>query len=131
MTDRRPAPIRVVICDDAAPIRALVSAWLEDVEDIEEVANASDGKEAVDRVHEFSPDVLVLDLDMPVYDGVYTIEQLLGDDPTFPIVVYSGSSGTVLEERAREAGATRFVTKTSDLDDLVDAIRDAAGARAA
>ena len=114
--------IRVASCDDSPPIRQLIAAWLDTAEDIELVGEATNGREAVELVREVEPDVLVLDLDMPQFDGVYAIVRIR-EFSNIPIIIYSGSSGDTRQRAAADAGATEFVRKPGEMPALLAAIR--------
>src|SRR5579884_4219016 len=72
-----PEEIRVMLVDDAAVVRTLVSRWIEETPDLRLVAAARNGREALDRFDEAHPDVVVLDVEMPELDGISTLPQLL------------------------------------------------------
>jgi two-component system chemotaxis response regulator CheB len=112
-------------------MRRLVAAWVEEAPGLEYVGEASDGREAVELVTSVAPDVLVLDLDMPVYDGVFAIRELRAADQGLPIVVFSGSSGTAMRDSALAAGATMVVSKHEPSEILIAAVRDAVAAAGA
>jgi CheY-like chemotaxis protein len=120
--------IRVALCDDSFVVRYLVTKWLTDADGLEPVGEAENGMQAVELVRQVSPDVLVLDLDMPYYDGVYAVERIREFDQSLPIIIHSGSAGTELQEVARRAGSTAFVAKTGSPEELISTIRAAVGA---
>lgn len=115
--------IRVACCDDDAAVRRLVAAWISEAADLAHVGDSANGLEAVELVERVKPDVLVLDLDMPVYDGIYAIDRIRSFDTELPIVVHSGSSGSELAQAALGAGGSVFVPKDASADSLLDAIR--------
>jgi len=90
-----------------------------------EVMEANDGREALECIPEFQPQMVVTDLKMPVMDGVELIQKLRGTPETadLPIVAMTADSNDQTESRAREAGAVDFLTKPIDLPTLVDRLR--------
>jgi len=90
-----------------------------------EVMEATDGREALDRVHDFQPQLVVTDLMMPVMDGVELIQRLRADPRTaeLPVLAITADATEKAEQRAREAGAVDFVTKPIDLPTLLDRLR--------
>jgi DNA-binding NarL/FixJ family response regulator len=127
--DRGTDAIRVALCDDSFVVRHLLSKWISDADGLEVAGESADGLEAVELVRRRTPDVLVLDLDMPEYDGVYAIEKIREFDAALPIIIHSGSSGSRLHEEAHRAGSTAFVPKTGSPEELISAIRAAVGSR--
>jgi len=90
-----------------------------------EVMEANDGREALDCVNEFHPQLIVTDLAMPVMDGVELIQRLRANPVTadLPVVAITADSSEQAELKAREAGAVDFVTKPIDLPTLLDRLR--------
>src|SRR5262249_40053279 len=90
-----------------------------------EVMEANDGREALDRIHDFHPQVVVTDLMMPVMDGVELIQRIRSDPRTadVPVLAITADATEHAEQRAREAGAVDFVTKPVDLPTLLDRLR--------
>ena len=121
---------RVAACDDNPLISRLVSAVCQ-MEDLEFVGDASDGRTCVDLVRETAPDLLVLDMEMPGFDGLYAIEELRRTSSDLKVVVYSGTCGEEVEERVVRAGADAYVRKGDPIEELRQALRDLAGSPAA
>lgn len=90
-----------------------------------DVMEANDGREALDCVNEFHPQLIVTDLAMPVMDGVELIQRLRANPVTadLPVVAITADSSGEAETKAREAGAVDFVTKPIDLPTLLDRLR--------
>lgn len=105
------APIRVVIADDSSDIRWLTSMILSAEEDFHVVAEAVDGAEAVTLVHTHQPDMILLDLAMPVLDGLGAIPQILAASPHTLIVVFSGFNAGSAADEALQRGAHAYVEK--------------------
>ncbi|MEV7729767.1 response regulator transcription factor [Streptomyces sp. NPDC087917] len=122
-----PAPsIRVLLADDEAMIRAGVSLILRHAEGIEVVADVADGRRAVEAAAAHRPDVVLLDVRMPVCDGLAAIGPLLALDPAPRVVMLStfGDEDNVL--RALREGAAGFLLKDEGPQELINAVRAAA-----
>ncbi len=130
---------RVLIVDDSPFIRRMLSDWLKDTPDFDVVGTARDGAEAVSQVKELKPDIVTLDVEMPVKDGLAALDEIMGSCPTKVLMVSSvtlrGAEQTI---RALELGALDFVTKPNGgaslrfvdaRDELLKKLRAAALAR--
>jgi AmiR/NasT family two-component response regulator len=113
-------PTRVLIAEDEALIRLDLKEMLEE-EGYVVVAEVGDGQQAVDRARELVPDLVVLDIQMPVLDGLSAAEQIAGDRLA-PVIVLTAFSQRELVERARDAGAMAYLVKPFSKNDLVPAI---------
>jgi AmiR/NasT family two-component response regulator len=113
-------PIRVLIAEDEALIRLDLKEMLEE-EGYVVVAEVGDGQQAVDRARELAPDLVILDIQMPVLDGLSAAEQIAGDRVA-PVIVLTAFSQRELVERARDAGAMAYLVKPFSKNDLVPAI---------
>jgi two-component system, response regulator PdtaR len=112
--------IRVIIAEDEALIRLDLKEMLEE-EGYSVVAEVGDGQEAVDRATELRPDLVVLDIQMPVLDGLSAAEQI-ASARIAPVIVLTAFSQRELVERARDAGAMAYLVKPFSKNDLVPAI---------
>ena len=113
-------PIRVLIAEDEALIRLDLKEMLEE-EGYSVVAEVGDGQQAVDRAKELTPDLVILDIQMPVLDGLSAAEQIAGGRIA-PVIVLTAFSQRELVERARDAGAMAYLVKPFSKNDLVPAI---------
>ncbi|RBY88353.1 ANTAR domain-containing response regulator [Blastococcus sp. TF02A-26] len=113
-------PTRVLIAEDEALIRLDLKEMLEE-EGYVVVAEVGDGQQAVDRARELAPDLVILDIQMPVLDGLSAAEQIAGDRVA-PVIVLTAFSQRELVERARDAGAMAYLVKPFSKNDLVPAI---------
>ncbi len=113
-------PLRVVIAEDEALIRLDLKEMLEE-EGYAVVAEVGDGESAVDRVTELRPDLAILDVKMPVLDGISAAERIAADRLA-PVVILTAFSQRELVERARDAGAMAYLVKPFTKADLVPAI---------
>jgi DNA-binding NarL/FixJ family response regulator len=115
---------RVVICDDQAAFRQLVSVVLSLDPGVEVVAEAADGREAIRIVAELRPDVLLLDIAMPVMDGLEALPQVREASPETRVVMLTGVVAENVRQRALDDGACLFLEKGTDLDELVGQLKD-------
>jgi two-component system, NarL family, response regulator DesR len=120
MTD---TPIRVLIADDEELIREALVALLEREIDIEVVATAADGRQAVDRALAHRPDVAVLDLQMPVMDGVAVVTELSRQLPACASVILTGHGRPHALRQALTSGARGFLAKGAPSAALADVVR--------
>ena len=111
---------RVLIAEDEALIRLDLKEMLEE-EGYAVVAEVGDGQQAVDRATELRPDLVILDIQMPVLDGLGAAERIAGDRIA-PVIVLTAFSQRELVERARDAGAMAYLVKPFSKNDLVPAI---------
>ncbi len=120
------ADIRLVVVDDSPEVRLLARLAFEGADGIQVVGEAADGAKCLALLDEVHPDVVVLDVVMPVMDGLQTLTEIGRRHPEIPVVMYSGASESHLAPRTLALGATAFVEKTGDLDALAREIRRAA-----
>lgn len=121
--------IRVLVADDDPNIRALVHVQLETDGRFTVVGEAEDGSVAVGLAIELKPDVIVMDLAMPVMDGLETLPVLRLSQPEVTLVVLSGFGGRSLEDQARSLGADAYLEKDSALSSLGDKLFELCQAR--
>ena len=120
-----PAKIRVLLVDDHAVVRRGLKGFFELLDDIVIVGEAEDGAQAVQLVEEHQPDVVLMDLLMPVMDGIAATAEI---KQRFPDVEVVALTSFIEEERvtaALEAGATGYLLKDADADDVAVAVRRA------
>ncbi|HWC35133.1 MAG TPA: response regulator [Mycobacteriales bacterium] len=113
-------PRRVVIAEDEALIRLDLKEMLEE-EGYVVVGEAGDGQQAIDLATQTQPDVVILDVKMPVLDGISAAERIVADQIA-PVVMLTAFSQRELVERAAEAGAMAYVVKPFGKADLLPAI---------
>jgi signal transduction histidine kinase len=124
--------IRVVIADDSPELRMLLRLGLDDTEGLHVAGEASDGAEALALVEAIRPDVVLLDVAMPIMDGLEALEEIgKRYAGSVPVVIWSGFSASHLAERALSLGASAYVEKTGDLGPVATALRRAVLSRAA
>jgi DNA-binding NarL/FixJ family response regulator len=119
-------PLRVVIADDQASVREGLVLLLGGLPGIEVVGAAADGEQALELVAEHHPDAILLDLHMPVLDGIGATRRLVAEHPGVAIVVLTtyADDNSVIE--ALQAGARSYLTKDADRADIGRALQAAA-----
>jgi DNA-binding NarL/FixJ family response regulator len=120
------APIRVLVCDDVEAFRALMRYTLQEDPGIEVVGEAADGMAAIGAAERLQPDVVLLDLTMPVLDGIDAIPAVLARAPGTRVVALSGWGAERMADAALEQGAVAYVEKSDDVQAIRDAVRSAA-----
>jgi DNA-binding NarL/FixJ family response regulator len=118
--------IAVVVVDDHQMVRAGIATLLEATDDLVVVGQAGDGNEAVDAVARLTPDVVLMDLSMPVVDGVEATRRILEDSPEVKVVVLTSFSDRQRVSEALAAGAVGYLLKDCEPGDLLAAVRSAA-----
>ena len=118
--------IRVLIADDHGVIRDGLGRLIGGLEDVELVGTAADGAEAVTRALELSPDVVLMDLDMPKLDGIEATRRVLAERPTTAVLVLTSFSDRPRILGALEAGASGYLLKDVAADEVAEGIRAAA-----
>lgn len=121
-----PDRLRIVIADDQTVVREGLQMVLEVSPDLEVVAAVADGEQALAAVDEHHPDVILLDLHMPVLDGVGTTERLTRDHPEVEIVVLTTYADVETIIAALKAGARGYLTKNADRREISQALHSAA-----
>jgi len=119
-------PIRVVIADDHPIVREGLRTYLGTRDGIEVVGEAADGEQAAARVARLHPDVVLLDLVMPVLDGVAALERILARDPDARVIVLTSFAAEDQMLPALRAGAAGYLLKDTDPAELERAVRAAA-----
>jgi DNA-binding NarL/FixJ family response regulator len=122
------AAIRVLVCDDSDAFRALLRYTLQEDPGIEVVGEAADGMAAIQAAERLQPDVVLLDLTMPILDGMDAIATVLERAPATRVVALSGWGADRMEQAALDQGALSYLEKTDDVQAIRDAVRSAAAA---
>ena len=118
-----PIPIRVLIVDDHPLLRQGVAAVLQDEPDMEIVAEAANGGDAIVAFEKHRPDVTLMDLQMPGMSGIDAIAEIRARAPHARVVVLTTYKGDVSALRALRAGAVGYLLKDQVLTELVRTIR--------
>lgn len=114
--------IRILIADDHEVVRKGVRSILVSRKDIEVCGEAANGREAVDQALELKPNLIILDLTMPVMGGFAAARELNKLLPAVPVLFYSMHEGTHVVKEAKRAGARGFVSKQRISETLLDAV---------
>ncbi len=115
--------IRILLADDHAIVRHGLSQAIEQEEDMEIVGQAKDGLEAVEKARELSPDAMIMDISMPDLNGIEATSQILRESPNVKIIALSMHSAKRFVTEMLKAGATGYLLKDCDCDELTTAIR--------
>jgi DNA-binding NarL/FixJ family response regulator len=115
-------PVRVLIADDEPLFVETVEALLADDERVEVVGIAANGKQAVELATALAPDVTLMDISMPILDGIEATRRIRERLPNASVLVLTGSSISADVDRARQAGVAAFLTKDRLGTQLVNAI---------
>ena len=116
------APIRVLIADDHLLFAEALEAILGGDGRFDVVGLARDGAQAVELAAAESPDVVLMDISMPVKDGFEATQELLEQRPETAVLMLTGSNSRSDVDRARTAGASGYVTKDRIASELIDAV---------
>ena len=114
--------IKVILADDHDLVRTGLKRLLDDVENIEVVADARDGHEAISLVEKHYPDVVLLDINMPGLNGIETTQKLRRSHPELKILIVSMHSDELFPQRLLKAGANGYLTKDSEITEITHAI---------
>ena len=117
--------IHVLLVDDHAILREGIKALLEKRDNIEVVAEAANGREAISKLTQFRPDVVVLDISMPLMDGLEAARQMKREDPEVKILVLTMHDNEEYFFQLLRAGVSGYVTKKAASRELVSAIEAA------
>lgn len=121
--------IRVLLADDHQMMRKGLRKIIEEEEDLEVIAEASDGEEAVKLTQQATPDVIVMDVNMPGMDGIQATRQITSNNGNIRIIGLSLHDTNNVARSMKEAGASAYLTKTEAIEELVKTIRREAGAK--
>jgi DNA-binding NarL/FixJ family response regulator len=120
-------PIKVLIADDHRLFAEALEAILSAESRIEVVGRARNGAEALELTLDLDPDIVLMDISMPVMDGIEATRQIREARPEACVLILTGSNAAADVDRSRDAGAAGYVTKDRIASELVDAIVEAAG----
>ena len=123
------APIRLLVVDDHAVVRDGISAIVAGEADISIAGLAENGEEAVAAFADLKPDIVLMDLQMPVMDGIDAITRIRERAPGARVIVLTTYEGDVQAVRALKAGASGYLLKSSLRKEMIDAIRAVHGGR--
>jgi YesN/AraC family two-component response regulator len=115
--------IRVIIVDDHAVVRQGIANLLKDQPDIDVIGEAANGRQAVELSARLLPDVILMDMSMPILNGVEATRIVHNDWPEIRIIGLSMFEEADRAQAMRDAGAVDYLTKSGSADALIDAIR--------
>ena len=123
--------ISVLICDDSALMRNLIGRIIDGTEGMNVVAKASNGQQALEKIEESNPDIIVLDIEMPIMNGIEFLKARKEKKIKVPVVVLSSvaTKGAAITMQALELGAADFITKpagsvSADISEVADQLID-------
>jgi NarL family two-component system response regulator LiaR len=116
-------PIKLLVVDDQSIVRKGICALLEQVDGIDVIGEATNGEEAVAQAKILHPDVIIMDLVMPKMDGIAAIQQILAHQPKIRIMALTSFVAEDKVFPAIKAGATGYLLKDSEPEELIAAIR--------
>jgi DNA-binding NarL/FixJ family response regulator len=121
--------IRVLIADDDGAFRSSLQRLIDQQPELAVVAAARDGLEAIELADDLDPDAVVLDLHMPLLDGVSAAARLRNDHPSLCLIALTGDQEPALHRAAREAGADEVLLKNELLEALLERLTTARAQR--
>jgi DNA-binding NarL/FixJ family response regulator len=130
MNDTAPGPIRVIVVDDQDIVRDGLVTVLSLLEGVSVVGSGGDGRQAIDLVEEHRPDIVLMDLRMPVLDGAQATARIVADHPGTAVLVLTTYDDDASIAEALRAGARGYLTKDASRDDLAAALRSVARGQA-
>lgn len=116
--------INVVIVDDEKFVRGALRTYLSQAPDLTVLEEGENGADAVRLAHELHPDVMLIDIQMPVMDGIAAIRQIVAEIPEIRILVVTGHISDVYLKAALIAGASGYVVKDAEPERIVAAVRE-------
>src|SRR5205085_7914944 len=124
-TAEQTGPIRVLLADDEEPFVEALRPLIEEQPELAVVGSAYDGLAAIERCEELRPDAIVIDLHMPLLDGVSAVARLRRDHPSMCVIALTGDAQPALHRAVTEAGADAVLLKDEFVDVLVERLSSA------
>lgn len=116
-------PIKVAIADDHALFRAGVKTALSSKKDVELIAEADNGMQLLNLLKHIEPDVILLDIQMPIMDGITTLPEIRKINPYVKVIILSMHNDHSMISKLMEIGANSYLTKNSDSETIYQAIK--------
>jgi two-component system, NarL family, response regulator LiaR len=116
-------PIRIILVDDHRVVHQALAEMISFVDDFELVAQGSNGLEAVHLCNEFTPDVVLMDVVMPVIDGIEATKRILAGNPRIKILALSSFQDDISVNSMLKSGAVGYILKNASVDELEHIIR--------
>jgi DNA-binding NarL/FixJ family response regulator len=123
--EERGGPIRVLLADDDGMFVESLRPLIEEQPELAVVGAAADGLAAIELCEELRPDAIVIDLHMPLVDGVTAVARLRRDFPSMCVIALTGDASPKLHEAVTEAGADAVLLKEEFVDTLVERLSSA------
>jgi two-component system response regulator EvgA len=121
--------LQVLIADDSSHVRQSLTRLLVSIPRLEVVGEATNGFQALDGVRKHNPDVLILDISMPLMNGLEVLAALKQEGANCRVFVFSGHADAEYRDKCRNLGAACFFEKTRQLDELLEALKRAASVK--
>ncbi len=115
--------IRILIADEFEVIREGIKSFLDVIPDMEVIGQAKDGRITVQLAHELRPDVIIIDIEMPGLNGIDATRQIVQELPNIKVVAFSAHLENRYVREMFKAGASGYVSKYNDCQELVAAIK--------
>jgi CheY-like chemotaxis protein len=114
--------VKVLIADDSPDIVGRLNRMLSDLDYVQVVGIAGDGRRALELYERQKPHIAVLDFQMPCLNGLEVLKTIRARDASFPVIILTNVEGEEIRERCLEAGANSFLHKASEFEQVVDII---------
>jgi two-component system, NarL family, nitrate/nitrite response regulator NarL len=115
-------PIQILLADDHELVRKGIRALFDGIPEWQVRGEAANGKEAVEKALELKPDLILMDISMPIMNGIEAARQIRRFQPTAKIIILTMHDSPQIAEQARHAGASACLVKTGSLEDLRNTI---------
>lgn len=114
---------RVLIVDDNSAVRRAISGFIEAEEGFEVCGEAVNGQDAIDKAGKLEPDLVILDLSMPVMNGLQAARVLSANNPQTPLILLTAHSNALMGSDAQDAGVSAVLSKMDDMRELISKAR--------
>lgn len=116
-------PIRTLIVDDFEPFRKSLRTFLEEVPEIKVIGEAEDGRKALELIHKLHPNIIIMDIRMPVMDGIEATQLITTVYPNVKVIAFSSCAEESTKRKMFEAGASGFLLKDCGLKEIISTIK--------
>jgi DNA-binding NarL/FixJ family response regulator len=127
MNQTNPTPIKIVMADDIQIYREGLKVLIKNLPEIELLAEAENGRELLDMIREHKPDVAIVDIQMPVMDGIEACKQICQQFPDVPVIALSMFDQEAIVIDMLEAGAKGYLLKNTRPEEFLQAVKDVYG----
>jgi DNA-binding NarL/FixJ family response regulator len=118
---------KILIADDNEEIRKLLSTVLSQDQNWNVCGQAANGRQAVLLAHQLKPDLIILDIAMPMLDGLHATVEILKHAPAVPIILYTLFKTDQIDLEGKKAGARKVLSKTEPVESLLESVRELLG----